>query len=72
MDKKKEVRQINLAEIIAERYEPKEIVAFLATKLKAYNMRNGAEYMDRELDIYLQILSALNKKMGGGTGPTIL
>ncbi len=68
----KENRPINLSEIIVERYEPKEIVAFLTTRLKEYNLRNGPEYVDRELSIYLQILDALNKKMGGGTGPVIL
>lgn len=69
---KKEIRQINLAELVVERYEPKEVVAFLASKLKAFNNQNGAEYADRELKIYTDILDALCKKMGGGQGPTIL
>ena len=65
-------KDINLPELIAERYEPKDIVAFLLIKLKSYNNRDGAEYADRELAIYISILEALNKKLGGGNGPTIL
>lgn len=69
---KKEIRQINLADLIVERYNPEEVVAFLANKIKAYNNRMGAEYADREMKIYTDILDALNKKMGGGQGPAIL
>lgn len=65
-------KEINIPELIAERYEVKDIVAFLLVKLKAYNNQNGAEYADRELNIYISILDALNKKLGGGNGPTIL
>lgn len=65
-------KDINLPELIAERYETKDIVAFLLTKLKNYNNRDGVEYADRELSIYISILEALNKKLGGGNGPTIL
>lgn len=65
-------KEINLPELIAERYETKDIVAFLLTKLKNYNNRSGAEYADQELAIYISIMDALNKKLGGGNGPTIL
>lgn len=69
---KKEIRPISIPDLIVERYNTEEVVAFLTTKLKNYNNRMGAEYADRELTIYLSILDALNKKLGGGAGPTIL
>ena len=72
MTKKEEVRQINIPELIVERYEPKEIVAFLATKIKAFNNQNGTEYASRELKMYTAILDALNRKMGGAQGTSIL
>lgn len=65
-------KEINLPELIVERYEVKDIVAFLLSKLKTYNNRDGAEYADRELGIYISIMEALNKKLGGGNGPVIL
>jgi len=65
-------KEINIPELIVERYEVKDIVAFLLTKFKTYNNRDGVEYADRELSIYISILDALNKKLGGGNGPTIL
>lgn len=65
-------KEINIPELIVERYEVKDIVAFLLTKFKAYNNQDGVEYADRELNIYISILDALNKKLGGGNGPTIL
>lgn len=68
----KEARQINIPQLIIERYEPKEIVAFLVPKMKAVNNRNGVEYADREMKLYIEILEALNKKMGGSSSATIL
>lgn len=70
--KRKEIRQINIADLVVERYDPEEVVAFLTAKLKTYNNRNGAEFVDRELAMYVDILDALNRKMGGGQGAIIL
>lgn len=70
--KKKEIRQINIADLVVERYDPEEVVAFLVSKLKSYNVRNGQEFADRELAGYIQILEALSRKMGGGSGAVIL
>ncbi len=61
MDKK---RTINIAEQIVGNFTTEEVVDFLDQKLRQYNQRE--EKADPELAIYISVLTALNKKLGGG------
>lgn len=65
-------KEISIPTLIVNNFETKDVVAFLATKFKQYNLRNGKEYEDPELAIYISILDALNKKLGGASGSIVL
>lgn len=63
-------KEINIAKDIVEKYEPKDIINFITKKLKWYNHKGVQEKgdyntQDPELQIYIDILSALNDKMNG-------
>lgn len=65
-------REVSIPTIIVENFDTKDVVAFLTDKFKQYNLRGGKEFEDRELAIYISILDALNKKLGGASGSIIL
>ncbi len=65
-------KEINIPTLIVNNFETKDVVAFLTTKFKQYNLRDGKELEDPELAIYISILEALNKKLGGTSGSIVL
>lgn len=65
-------KEINIPTLIVNNFETKDVVAFLTTKFKQYNLRGGKEMEDPELAIYISILDALNKKLGGASGSIVL
>lgn len=65
-------KEISIPTLIVNNFETKDVVAFLTTKFKQYNLRGGKELEDKELAIYISILEALNKKLGGASGSIVL
>ena len=63
-------REISIPTLIVENFRTEEVVAFLADKIKKYNHRS--ETPDAELEIWVQVLDALNKKLNGGSKKNVL
>jgi len=64
------MRTINIAKDIIIKYEPKEVIRFVSKKLKEYNRAGNPEKgdyrtQDPELQLYIDILLALDEKMNG-------
>lgn len=65
-------REISIPTLIVNNFDTKDVVAFLTAKFKQYNGRCGKEGEDQELAIYISILEALSKKLGGTSGSIVL
>ena len=70
-------KEINIAKDMVEKYEPKDIIAFVTAKLVEYNKEENGEngrysLADKELQVYIDILIALNEKLNGKKQPTIV
>jgi len=63
---------INIPQLVTKSHEPKDIVAFVATKLEQYNRRAGKEFEDKELALYIDILYATAEKLGSKKKQVIL
>lgn len=63
-------REISIPTLIVENFRTEEVVAFLTDKFKKYNHRGEAS--DPELEIWIQVLDALNKKLNGGSKSNVL
>lgn len=68
-------RDIDIAKDIVEKYETKEIISFVTKKLRYYN-RKGTEKdyntQDPELQLYIDILIALDNKLSSATNSSML
>lgn len=58
-------KEVNIPELVIKNHDTKEVVAFVTARLKKYN---SGESQSAELGMYIDILDALNKKLGGGSG----
>lgn len=63
-------REISIPTLIVENFRTEEVVAFLTDKFKKYNNRYGAP--DPELEIWIQVLDALNRKLNGGSKSNVI
>ena len=67
-----EDKSINIPKLVNKSYEPKDVVAFVVDKMRQYNCRNGKEYEDKELALYIDILDELGEKLGSKKSKVIL
>lgn len=73
-------KEINIAKDIVAKYETKDIIAFVTKKLKDYNkgseeLPNGSVIYhpeDAELQLYIDILIALDHKLNGDKPITVI
>jgi len=63
-------REISIPTLIVENFRTEEVVAFLTDKIKKYNNRYG--HPDPELDIWVGVLDALNRKLSGGSKSNVI
>ena len=63
-------REISIPTLIVENFRTEEVVAFLAEKMK--KCANRAETKDPELDLWIQVLDGLNRKLNGGSKSNVL
>lgn len=63
-------REISVPTLIVENFRTEEVVAFLTDKIKKYNNRYGSP--DPELELWIQVLDALNRKLNGGSKSNVL
>ena len=63
-------REISIPTLIVNNFRTEEVVAFLTDKFKKYNNRYGSP--DPELDLWIQVLDSLNRKLNGGSKSNVL
>ena len=63
-------REISIPTLIVENFRTEEVVAFLTDKFKKYNNRYGSP--DPELELWIQVLDSLNRKLNGGSKSNVL
>ena len=63
-------REISIPTLIVENFRTEEVVAFLTEKFKKYNNRYGTP--DPELELWIQVLDSLNRKLNGGSKSNVL
>lgn len=63
-------REISIPTLIVENFRTEEVVAFLTDKFKKYNNRYNCP--DPELELWIQILDQLNRKLNGGSKSNVL
>lgn len=63
-------REISIPTLIVENFRTEEVVAFLTDKIKKFNHRYNSP--DPELEIWVQVLDALNKKLNGGSKSNVI
>lgn len=68
-------RDIDIAKDIVEKYETKEIISFVTKKLRNYNRKgteNDYNRQDPELQLYIDIMIALDNKLSSTSSPSML
>lgn len=63
------MKEIDIPKLVIEKHTTEEIVCFLTARLKKYN---SGDNQSAELSLYVDIIDALNKKLGGGSGRSVL
>lgn len=63
-------REISIPTLIVENFRTEEVVAFLADKIKKCSSRMDPK--DSELELWVQVLDALNRKLNGGSKSNVI
>lgn len=63
-------REISIPTLIVENFRTEEVVAFLDDKIKKCS--NRLDPRDPELELWVQVLGALNRKLNGGSKSNVL